>query len=243
MEAGSKINLLQMQKYFEGQMDKIRIISDLELSENDYRSLGAKLKSLAFFTGNEGDIEEYMLSIVVYSTYSLIYGEKTNDFDTILWMILNKSQYKERMHMEMYRDVFFSYGLDTFNEFRSDDEDLKLQCQRLTARHAGIPNAEKNECFDLISDNIESEDIYEKFWEIYYMLPDRSKFIIGLFGDEMHRAILEDMRDMIRDVMDGIMRRDEIINKYQRLSISLIDHCIMWNDINRHRIRFGMGVS
>ena len=243
MNDGSKINLLQMQKYFEGQMKKIRIISDLELSENDYRSLGAKLRSLRFFTGNESDIEDYMLSIVVYCTYSLIYGDETDNFDDVMWMIMNKSQYKERMHLEMYRDVFFSYGLDTFNEFMDDSFDLKLQCQMLTARHAGIPNSEKNEVFDMISDYLECEDIFDKYYDMYFMLPCRSKFIIGLFGDEMHEAILVNMRDLIRDVMDGIIRRDELIAKYPRLSISLIDHCIMWNDINRHRIRFGLGVS
>ena len=216
MNDGSKINLLQMQKYFEGQMKKIRIISDLELSENDYRSLGAKLKSLRFFTGNESDIEDYMLSIVVYCTYTLIYGDETDNFDDVMWMIMNKSQYKERMHLEMYRDVFFSYGLDTFNEFMDDSFDIKLQCQMLTARHAGIPNSEKNEVFDMISDYIECEDIFEKYYDMYYMLPSRSKLIIGLFGDAMHEAILVNMRDLIRDVMDGIIRRDELIAKYYR---------------------------
>ena len=63
MSDGNKINLLQMQKYFEGQMERIRTISDLELSENDFKSLGVKLRSLCFFTGSENDIEDFMLSI------------------------------------------------------------------------------------------------------------------------------------------------------------------------------------
>ena len=246
MSEGSKITLLQMQKYFEGQMRKIRIISDLELSENDYRSLGAKLKALRFFTGSESDIEDYMLSIVVYCTYTLIHGDETDNFDDIMWMILDNSQYKERMHLEMYRDVFFSYGLDTFSDYMHDSVDLKLQCQMLTARHAGIPNSEKFEVFEMISDNLDCEDIFERYYDMYYTLPSRSKFIIGLFEDDMHEVILVSMRDLIRDVMDGIVHRDELIAKYPRLSISIIDHCIMWNDINRHNIRFGLvgrGVS
>lgn len=239
MSDGSKINLLQMQKYFEGQMDKIRIISDLELSENDYCSLGAKLKSLCFFTGNENDIEEYMLSIVVYSVYSLIYGEIVDDFDDILWMILNKSQYKERMHMEMYKNVFFSYGLDTFSEYDLSKDDLKLQCQKLTARHAGIPNSEKNECFDLIRDYLECDDIFSKYNEIHAEFPSRIRVIVDLFGDDMHRDIITDVRNVIKDVIDGMIRRDDLLKKYPKMSISLIDHCILWNDMNRHRIRFG----
>ena len=82
MNNSGKINLLQMQKYFEGQMKSVRTISDLELSENDYRSLSTRLKSLCFFTGSENDIEDFMLSIVVHSAYSLIYGEVGKSFET-----------------------------------------------------------------------------------------------------------------------------------------------------------------
>ena len=83
MSYTNKVNLLQMQRYFEGQVDKIRVISDLKLSENEYRSLGVRLKSLSFFDGSEKDIEEYMLSILVYCTYSLIYGDIGTSFEDV----------------------------------------------------------------------------------------------------------------------------------------------------------------
>ena len=137
---GSKINLLQMQEYIEGQMDNIHTITDLELSENDYRSLSAKLKAFSFFSGSENDIEDYMISIVVFCTYTLIYGADMKDFGSALSILLNKSQHVERMRLRMYKDVFFTYGMNTFDIV---EQDLRMYSQKITARHAGVPNKDK----------------------------------------------------------------------------------------------------
>lgn len=237
MNNGSKINLLQMQDYFEGQIDKIRTISDLELSENDYRSLGAKLKSLCFFTGSENDIEEYMLSIVVYSTYSLIYGSDFGNFDSIIWMILNKSQYLERMHLRMYKDVFHIYGINIY-DITADD--YMEKCQRLTARHAGVPNSEKYNYYELISRYLDSNDVEVLYSEIYEKLPYRTKYIFNLLDEEMRKHLLLESRMMVNDVVDGVYNRFELMDKYQDLSISLIDRCFIWNENNKQRIRFNI---
>lgn len=44
-----KSDLLQIQKYLEQQLHSVRTIADLALSENDYRQLGIKLKSVFAF--------------------------------------------------------------------------------------------------------------------------------------------------------------------------------------------------
>lgn len=233
----SKINLLQMQHYFEGQIDNIHTISDLELSENDYRSLGAKLSAFSFFSGSENDIEEYILSIVVYSTYTLIYGQNVDDFETVIRMLLKKSQYAERLRLIMYRDAFYNYGL---NLFECDKTDLRKMCQEVTAIHAGIPNVDKNAFFELMSDCLEISEVDCLYDKIYEHLPKRTKFIFDFMREEVRRDLLFEMRTMVSEVVDGIYRRDELIARYKRLSISLIDRCIMWNENHNQQIRYGI---
>ena len=237
MNNSNKINLLQMQNFFEGQADRIRTISDLELSENDYRSLGLKLKSLCFFAGSENDIEDYMLSIVVYSTYSLIYGDEQNDFESIIWVILNRSQYMERMHVRMYKNAFDIYGS---NNYGITEKDLSMYCQRLTAIHAGVPNSEKSNYFDLLSNYLDCNEVDEMYEAIYSKLPCRTKFIFDLMDEDTRKSIFLEDRILVNDVMDGILSHSELLKKYPEMSISLIDRCIMWNENNRQKIRFSI---
>lgn len=232
---GSKINLLQMQEYFEGQMDNIHTISDLELSENDYRSLSTKLKAFSFFSGSENDIEDYMISIVVYCTYTLIYGSDMKDFGAALSILLNKSQHVERMRLRMYNDVFFSYGMNTFE---LNESDLRLFSQKLTARHAGVPNQDKKAFYDLISNYLECADVNELYNRVYAGLPNRTKFIFDLMDEGMRVDFLLEARSMINDVVDGTYPREELVNKYPKLSVSLIDRCLMWNENNKQQIRY-----
>ena len=235
MSSGSKINLLQMQNYFEEQIDKVRIISDLELSENDYRSLSAKLKAFSFFTGSENDIEDYILSIVIHSVYTLIYGNDSNDFDSVIHMFLNKSQYAERMRLVMFRDAFYSYNMNTFE---ITDSDLRSLCQKIAARHAGVPNSDKKAFYDLISGYLECTEVGKLYESIYEQLPKRTRFIFDLMDEDMRREVLFEARAMISEVVDGILTRNELMQKYNMLSISLIDRCIMWNEDNNQQIGF-----
>jgi len=235
MSDGNKINLLQMQKYFEGQMERIRTISDLELSENDFKSLGVKLRSLCFFTGSENDIDDFMLSIAVYSSYALIYGAVGSDFENIIWMVMNNSQYMERMHLSMLKNVYDSYGLNTFDV---DDPDLMSAVRKLVALHAGIPNCDKNMYYDILSDYLSFRDVSTMLDEIYARLPERSRYIYGFMDKAERERMILDSRSLVNDVVDGLLDRNELVNKHSTLSLSLIDRCLMWNETGNQIIRY-----
>ena len=237
MSNGSKINLLQMQDYFEGQMDNIHTLSDLELSENDYRSLGVKLKAFSFFTGSDNDIEDYMLSIAIFSTYTLIYGSNMEDFDAMLRLLLTKSPHAERLRLNMYKDIFYTYGLNTYD---ITGKDLKNICQRLTARHAGVPNVEKNIFYDIVSCNLECNDVDTLYENIYKELPKRTKFIFDLMDKDMQINMILEARTIVGEVIDSSYTREELIERHKNMSVSLIDRCIMWNENNNQQIRFGI---
>ncbi len=225
MRSNSKVNLLQMQGYFEGQMDKIRVISDLKLSENEYRSLGVKLKSLSFFVGSENDIEDYMLSILVYSTYSLIYGAVDADFEDIFWSVIPESQYMKRMYLRMYKDVFYTYGISTYDVPRID---FLPRCKYLTARHAGIPDCDKSEFYRILCNSSSDEGhIYE---EIRDKLPTRTRNILDMMDEVSRYKLLKDSKQLVQDVLDidSLPTHSALIDKYPELDLNLIVDCIMW---------------
>ncbi|MBQ8317555.1 MAG: hypothetical protein IJX85_04395 [Lachnospiraceae bacterium] len=225
MRSNSKVNLLQMQGYFEGQMDKIRVISDLKLSENEYRSLGVKLKSLSFFVGSENDIEDYMLSILVYSTYSLIYGAVDTDFEDIFWSVIPENQYMKRMYLRMYKDVFYTYGISTYDVPRID---FLPRCKYLTARHAGIPDCDKSEYYRILSNSSSDEGhIYE---EIRDKLPTRTRNILDMMDEVSRYKLLKDSKQLVQDVLDidSLPTHSALIDKYPELDLNLIVDCIMW---------------
>ncbi len=226
MEYGNKINLLHMQQYFENKMDSVKIISDLELTENEFRSLGAKLKAMAFFSGSENDIEDFMLSVVVYNIYSLIYAETADDFDAAMWMVVNKSQYMERMRLQMYKDVFHIYGLQTFDVATPD---LKNYCKQLTAIHAGIPHQEKDQFFDLLEQHLDCEDGDDLYGEIYVNLPIRTRFIFGLMDAVSRKQIFIQCRNMMKDVLSGNYTEEQLFERYYKMPKSTIKGCLAWN--------------
>ena len=225
MADGSKMNLIQMQNYFEDRINSIRTLSDLELSLNDYKSLGTKLKSLTFFTGSENNISEIMLSVVVYSTYSLIYWDGKTGIDDIFNIVLSDSQYLERLHLKLFEDAFYEYGL---NNYGYDYGDLKDRCIRLIARHAGVPDDEKEEYFDLISRYLECRDVAEMEDEIFDALPYKTKFIFSQLDKASRLCMFMDSRNLIYDVLHGEMSRTDLLKAFPDTSISLIDHCIYW---------------
>ncbi len=225
MSYTNKVNLLQMQKYFEGQVDKIRVISDLKLSENEFKSLGVRLKSLSFFDGSEKDIEDYMLSILVYCTYSLIYGDIGTSFEETFWQVVPKNQYMKRMYLRMYKDVFYSYGISIFDVPRID---FLPRCMHLTARHAGIPDEDKAIYYQILSNSSfsDEESMYDKICDV---VPPRSRYILEMMDDKSRERLLKQSKELVDDVLSmEFTNNSAFIDKYPELDLNLIVDCIMW---------------
>ena len=82
--SGQKFDLLQMKEYFENQIPNMRVLSDMTLSESDFKSLGAKLKSAFSFTDRKDGIEELMICYLVYWVYALIYWDEDTGIHDVL---------------------------------------------------------------------------------------------------------------------------------------------------------------
>ena len=227
--SGQKFDLPQMKEYFEKQIPNIRLLSDMTLSETDFKSLGAKLKSAFAFTDRKDGIEDIMLCYLVYWVYALIYwNEETGIHDELTDFCANLPQYQIRHHLELLVDTFADYDIDKFGYRNESIEELSSM---LIARHAGIPNDEKYQVFELIDDyRNQNVSVDTMVADVYAHLPYKSQYIFSLLDEKSRQDMIWEIRMIMADISGGVHSRDELIEKYPRTSIRLIDYCIYWQE-------------
>ena len=227
--SGQKFDLAQMKNYFEEQMNNQRLISDMALSEADFKSLGVRLKSAFSFTNNKDGIEDIMLCYLVYWVYALIYwNEESGIHDELTDFFASLPQHQIRHHLELLADVFDDYNI---NKFSYQNEDVSEFCSQLIARHAGIPNDEKYQVFELIDDyrnqNVSVDTMIE---DIYGHLPYKSRYIFSLLDRSSRQEMIWEIRMIMAEISSKAYTREELLWKYPLTSVSLIDYCFCWQE-------------
>lgn len=227
--SGQKFDLSQMKDYFEDQIPNIRLISDLTLSESDFKSLGAKLKSAFSFKDSKDDMEEMILCYLVYWVYVLLYwNEETGIHDELTEYCAALPQYKIRHHFQMLLDTFADYGIDDFGYVADSVEE---KCSMIIARHAGIPNDEKYQVFELIDDyRNQNASVDAMVEDIYSHFPYKSRYIFSLLDHRSRQDIIWEIRTIMTEVSLKTYTRDELLEKYPQTSVSLIDYCFYWKE-------------
>ncbi len=224
-----KFDLSQMKDYFEDRMHHVRLISDLTLSESDFKSLGAKLKSAFSFKDSKDGMEDVIICYLVYWVYALLYwDEETGIHDELTQYCEALPQYKLRHHFQMLLDAFVDYEID---DFGYEADSLEERCSMIIARHAGIPNDEKYQVFELLDDyrnqNVSVDAMVE---DIYSRLPYKSKYIFSLLDQRSRQEIIWEIRTIMTEVSLRTLTRDELLEKYSGTSVSLIDYCFYWRE-------------
>ena len=227
--SGQKFDLPQMKEYFEKQIPNVRVLSDMTLSETDFKSLGAKLKSAFSFTDRKDGIEDIMICYLVYWVYALIYWNEDNGIhDELTDYFAKLPQYQLRHHFELLLDTFADYNIDDFNYQADSIEDL---CSMLIARHAGIPNDEKYQVFELIDDyRNQNVSVDTMVTDIYLHLPYKSQYIFSLLDENSRQDIIWEIRTIMAEICSRTYTRDELLMKYPHTSVSLIDYCFYWQE-------------
>ncbi len=227
--SGQKFDLSQMKDYFESQIPSIRLISDLTLSESDFKSLGAKLKSAFSFKNSKDGMEEIILCYLVYWVYVLLYWDEENGIhDELTDYCAELPQYKIRYHFQMLVDTFADYGIDDFGYTADSVEEL---CSMVIARHAGIPNDEKYQVFELIDDyRNQNVSVDAMVADIYAHLPYKSRYIFSLLDSRSRQDVIWEIRTIMTEVSLKTHTREELLEKYPHTSVSLIDYCFYWRE-------------
>lgn len=221
-----KFNLHEMQMYLEDRIQNVRAICDLELSENDYRRLGIKLKSLFAFATNRNFAEDFMLCIAVYWTYDFLYwDEKYARVDSeLVQMYRELSQYTQRYQLMLFRECFHDFGLNTY---QTDSDNLMQDCCRIVARHAGIPAEEAPVVFDLIERYL-MEDSDVVLHTILPFLPKKMSRIYSYMDESMQLDVIEELQQLILAAEDMHADYDMMLLEFPNASESLIRQVICW---------------
>lgn len=227
--SGQKFNLPQMKEYFEMQIPNIRVLSDMTLSETDFKSLGTRLKSAFSFTDRKDGIEDIMICYLVYWVYALLYwDEETGIHDELTDFCADLPQHQLRHHFEMLLDTFADYNIEKFSY---QDENVEELCSKLIARHAGIPNDEKYQVFEMIDDyRNQNVSIDTMMADIYAHLPFKSQYIFSLLDETSRQDMLWEIRTIMAETCSQVYTRKELLDKYPHTSISLIDYCFYWQE-------------
>lgn len=227
--SGQRFDLPQIKEYFEKQIPGVRVISDLTLSEADFRSLGAKLKSAFCFTDRKDGIGEIMICYLVYWVYALHYwDEETGIHDELTDYCAQLPQYQIRHHFQLLLDTFADYNIDDFGYQGGDVSEL---CSKLIARHAGIPDDEKCQVFELIDDyRNQNVSVDTMVADIYARLPYKSRYIFSLLDEASRQEMIWEIRTVMAETSSGVHTRDELLEHYPRISSSLIDYCSYWHE-------------
>lgn len=221
-----KFDLYEMQKYFEEKLRHVRTLSDLELSENDYRRLGIKLKSLYTFANNSNFADDFMLCIAVYWTYNFIYwDEKYTKFNQeLVQSFEEQSQYAQRHQLDMFLECFHDFGL---NSYQIDAGDLLKNCERTVARHAGIPWDEQEIMFELVKRYV-SVDGDTALRVMIPFLPKKTRHVMSYLNRQMKLDMIDELQQLILAVEHETATEETILERFPELSASLISHYLYW---------------
>lgn len=221
-----KFDLHEMQMCFEKEIHNVRTLSDLELSENDYRRLGIKLKSLFAFASSSNVADDFMLCIAVYCTYNFIYWDEKyeNVNGELLRMFEEQSQYTQRHQLDMFLECFHDFGL---NGYQIKTGNLFKDCEQTAARHAGIPYDEQVIVFDLIRRYL-SVDCDAALTAVFPFLPRKTRHILGSMDLPMQQEFIQELQKLIHTVAQEHMTRQELLQAFPDTSISLLNHCMYW---------------
>lgn len=221
-----KFDLHEMQMCFENEIHSVRTLSDLELSENDYRRLGIKLKSLFAFASSSNFADDFMLCIAVYCTYNFIYWDEKYDKinGELFRMFEEQSQYTQRHQLDMFLECFHDFGL---NGYQVKTGNLLKDCEQTAARHAGIPYDEQVMMFELLRRYL-NVDCDAALQAMRPFLPRKTRHILAVMDLPMQQKLVQELQALVHMVSMENRTRDELRQAFPDLSVSMLNHCAYW---------------
>ena len=101
------LSLDEIQKRLMKQVSSIVVLSDLALTEEDYKYLSTKVKMLFKFANDSNVVDDYKLAIVVYWVFSMVYWDKEH-LGTLEMEALfdGLPQYKKKYYMDICMEAF-----------------------------------------------------------------------------------------------------------------------------------------
>lgn len=220
--------LHEIQQHFEQEIRHVRIISDLELSEADYRRLGIKLKSLFAFAKNSNFADDFMLCLVIYWTWNHIYRNERNRRlnSELIHSFQELSQYTQRHFLNMFLECFHDFGL---NSYQIASGSIAKDCELLSVRHAGIPYDEQMIVFELVSQYLPLR-ADAALDAIQPLLPEKTSHIFSLMDRQMQYEVMDELRKLLITLETAENSQEGLLRKFPEMSRYLILNGIHWHE-------------
>ena len=130
----SRTSLMDIQKDIIIRLRKTDIISDINLSLEDYHYIASKIKLLFRIPNDNSIVDDYKLIIVVYWVYSAVFDDVDVDLYSFDSLFAGIPQYKKKYYFNVCMEAFDEYGLNRFGITSGASAD---EYKQLILKHAG----------------------------------------------------------------------------------------------------------
>lgn len=228
--ASERKSLMEIQNQFSKQLKQVVVISDLQLSEEDYRYLATKVKMLFKFSNDNNVVEDYKLSIVVYWVFSMRYWDKQHlGILEMEALFEGLPQYKKRYYMDICMEAFDEYGI---YKYHVNYEDVILRYRAMIARHASIPKEELYTVFRVLSNYLDCNLVEDIVESIMMELPERTQTIFCCFDDHSKQKVILGLRNLMIDCLNEEQVVEEVLfDKHTFIAREVITSLLQWCEI------------
>lgn len=203
----------------------LRIVSDLNLTYEEYCFLSLKTKGLQRYENDLVMLEKYRFAILVSWVFSLQYGnlEKVN-YSNMCRKISNLQQHIMRKTINIIAETFDENGINTYGKDTSTMEGLFS----LIGIHAGIPEKLHDNLFGLLDESLNYQDMTDFEGKLKLDLEPRMKTIFEYMDKDTLGKILHQTRDIFIDCRVNNMTLEELKEKYSSASKLILENCVRW---------------
>ena len=200
--------------------NKIRIIGDINLDQEDYGFLMEKLKALRPYTGDIEVLMKYRLAQITSWIFYMRYHEPSKiyitDYDAA---VKNVPQHVVGHYLQMYSDAFCEYGFGTAS---IDDLSVKGLFQ-IIALQAGMSREEYGILFDIINskNNLTIPKLYSEnvFGQISYRMGQMFRYL----DEDTYCRVLEEVCRVYVDTRINQYDKRDILLKNEMAAYTLVD--------------------
>jgi hypothetical protein len=223
------LTLLEIEHLLERElMDEekgIRLISDLNLTYEEYCFLSLKAKGLMKYENNLVMLEKYRFVILVTWVFSLQYGNLEKVKYKNMWNKFSSlQQHVLRKTINVIAETFDENGINTFGKDTYTMEGLFS----LIGIHAGIPEKLHDKLFGLLEESLNYQDMTKFEKKLKLDLEPRITEIFGYIDEKTISKISHETRDIFIDCRVNNLALEELKEKYTNASKKIIEDCVRW---------------
>lgn len=189
--------------------NNIRLISDINLTYEEYKYIKLKFKGLGLYRDNIEVWNRYRLSTLVYWVFSLRYEDKEFDSDRFMTTFDGMHQYAIRHLVDIYNGTFEEFGIEIPGVSVNSIEAL---CETI-AMHAGIPDELHSKLFNALDNSTVSESkVVDK--DVLKKISPNMKDIFKYIGKDLQKTMLVTYKRIIHDLKVEGLSEDEVLDRY-----------------------------